>query len=306
MMRRAQLPIAVMAAALLVPGIPVGAAEAVPGAASQAAEATLVAVRAAHHAGFDRVVFEFSGGLPELKTASWSADPPTQDPSGLPSDAHGNAFLTLVWWGAIGHSWDPPYRTTYGPTHRAFDLPNVAHVVNIGDWESVLTFTIGVMKQPPVVRIASLDGPPRWVVDLATDFPRRTVRAWFLDRDLIDGDPPYVVPVTREVPAAGSARSALERLFAGPTIAERRAGLRFVDSEATGFTRLRISDVGVARVRLTGGCDGHGSSLVTIASELLPTLRDLPRVDWVKILAPDGTTEQPWGLTDSIPACLEP
>jgi hypothetical protein len=45
---------------------------------------------------------------------------------------------------------------------------------------------------------------------------------------------------------------------------------------------------------------------VTIAGEIMPTLRQFADVDHVKILAPDGTTENPTGHTDSIPECLEP
>jgi hypothetical protein len=280
-----------------------------PGAWVQAAGPStprLVAIRAAHHPGFDRVVFEFRGGMPELGAVRWTREPPTLDPSGLPSGVQGDAFLSLVWFNAVGHQQRPPWDSTYGDPSRAYDLPNVTHVVNLGDWEATLSFAIGVMRRPALVRITTLSDPVRTVVDLGTAFERRTVKVWFLDTDRITGDPPYVVPVTRQVPHTGTAQATLQRLFAGPTRAEQAYGLRFVRSEATGFTALRISDRAIARVQLTGGCDSYGSSLVTIASELMPTLRALPRVDWVKVYDPDGTTERPFGLTDSIPACLEP
>jgi hypothetical protein len=61
----------------------------------------------------------------------------------------------------------------------------------------------------------------------------------------------------------------------------------------------------VARVQLTGGCSSGGST-VTIAGEIMPTLRQLGTVDWVKIYDPAGHTEHPLGHQDSIPACLEP
>ena len=72
--------------ALLVPLAPAGAAAPFP---------TLVEIRAAHHPGFDRIVFEFDGGLPERTTARW-VDRVTRDPSGLPLAVQGNAFIAVV------------------------------------------------------------------------------------------------------------------------------------------------------------------------------------------------------------------
>jgi hypothetical protein len=45
---------------------------------------------------------------------------------------------------------------------------------------------------------------------------------------------------------------------------------------------------------------------VTVAGEIMPTLRQLAGVAWVKIYDPAGRTEHPRGHTDSIPTCLEP
>ena len=62
---------------------------------------------------------------------------------------------------------------------------------------------------------------------------------------------------------------------------------------------------GVARVQIVGGCS-MGWSTVTIADEVMPSLRQLSTVDFVKIYDPAGRTEHPAGQVDSIPACLEP
>jgi hypothetical protein len=96
----------------------------------------------------------------------------------------------------------------------------------------------------------------------------------------------------------------MQRLFAGPTQAELARGLRFVSSGATGFKVLGISD-GVARVQLTGAISSGGSTF-TIASEIMPTLKQFPSVRWVKIYDRYGHTERPSGHSDSIPASLEP
>jgi hypothetical protein len=94
----------------------------------------------------------------------------------------------------------------------------------------------------------------------------------------------------------------LDRIFAGPTIEEQGAGLRLVTSGATGFTSVRVAR-GIARLRLTGGCAG-GSSSFTIADSIIPTLRRLRTVDWVKIYDPAGQSRYPTGRRDSIPSCL--
>lgn len=131
------------------------------------------------------------------------------------------------------------------------------------------------------------------------------VRVFFLDEEHArTGEEPIFVPVTRLVRPPAVATGALDALFAGPTPAEQADGLRLVRSGATGFSSLHI-DGGVARVRLEGGCASGGSTM-TIAGEIVPTLRQFSSVAAVKILAPDGTTERPDGTIDSIPTCLEP
>jgi hypothetical protein len=62
---------------------------------------------------------------------------------------------------------------------------------------------------------------------------------------------------------------------------------------------------GVARIRLTFGCSSGGST-VSIAGEIMPTLKQFSSVQGVKIYDPTGNTEVPNGPTDSIPECLEP
>ena len=45
---------------------------------------------------------------------------------------------------------------------------------------------------------------------------------------------------------------------------------------------------------------------MTVADEIMATLRQFDTVDVVKIFDPFGRTERPTGRTDSIPGCLEP
>ncbi|GIH78253.1 GerMN domain-containing protein [Planobispora longispora] len=177
-------------------------------------------------------------------------------------------------------------------------------VVSTGDDEAVLSFGVGLAKRTPY-RVYTLTRPSRVVVDIST--PYRTVKArdYFLNsRNFNMGREPYTTAVLRPVMPPGTAYGALQRLFAGPTQAERAQGLRFVSSRATGFSKLTIKK-GIARVYLTGRC-GSGGSTFTIANEIVPTLKRFPSVKWVKIYNALGQTERPTGPSDSIPECLEP
>lgn len=132
-----------------------------------------------------------------------------------------------------------------------------------------------------------------------------TMHVWFLDQQHAStGQEPLFVPVARQLQPPALAAAALDALFAGPTAAEQADGLRFVASGATGYSHLHIAD-GVASVTLEGGCSSGGSTM-TVAGEIVPTLKQFSSVDHVKIYAPDGSTEEPTGATDSIPTCLEP
>ena len=277
---------------LAVPATPVAASTSVP---------LLTAIRAAHHPGYDRLVFEFRGPLPAHRTVRYVPQL-YRDGSGLPVQVAGSARLLVSFRDAAGHN--NANRVTYGPASRVYALPKVIQVKNIGDFESVLTFGVGLARQTPM-HVHLLRQPSRVVVDVLTPYRTVNVRDYFMDSHRFAiGREPYVRPVLRPVIPPTTASGALQRLFAGPTQAERAQGLRFVASKATGFANLRISG-GVARVRLTGGCSSGGSTF-TIANEIIPTLKQFPSVRWVKIYDPAGHTARPAGHADSIPFSLEP
>lgn len=262
---------------------------------------TLLAIRAAHHPDYDRVVFEFTGPVPAQRDVGYVPEL-IGDPSGLPVPVAGDAILQVRMAPARGH--DDNGNVTYGPTRRTYPLPNVIQVVNSGDFEGVLTFGIGLAQRTNIT-VFTLTNPSRVVVDIATPFRTVPTNVHFLDLDRFQtGVPPYTGAVSRPVIPPATARGALQRLFAGPTQEEIAQRLRFVNSDATGFTALSIVD-GIARVRLTGGCSSHGSTF-TVADEIFPTLKQFSSVRWVKVYDPQGHTEQPTGQGDSIPECLEP
>jgi hypothetical protein len=260
---------------------------------------TLTAVKAKHVGDVDRVTFTFSGGVPDHVYPQW-VDRVAYDGSGLPVRVAGAKVLVVGFTSATAHDED-------GLTvarRTAYALPNVITSVYAGDFEGYVAVGLGVQKQTSYT-VTKLTNPDRVLVDVDADFPTTTRKIWLVDTDAVEtGDGPVFVPRARRVRADAPAAAALHALFAGPTPRERAAGLRLVRSGAWGFDDLAIADE-VARLRLTRGCKSGGST-VTVAGEIAPTLRQFPTVDWVKISAPGGGTEQPGGPSDSIPTCLDP
>lgn len=142
-------------------GTPAGATTTLLPAAGTTAVSTpstparwLTAVRVACHGGaggtFTRVAFEFENGIPGY-AVSYAARPILEDASGRTVDVKGDAVLRVRMEGASGTdiSGAAP-RTTYpGPTRIAGPGSSVQEVVRTGDFESVLTWVVGVKGQPP-------------------------------------------------------------------------------------------------------------------------------------------------------------
>jgi hypothetical protein len=301
--RRLLAPLCALA---LVPGAAVGGlvvtsstSNAAPAAAARPSQPVLVAIRARHASGQDRVVFLFDGGLPASHGARY-VDRLVADGSGKVIPVAGRAILQVRLGGAVAHDGSGPT----APTRTAYALPNAMLSVQSGDFEGVVTYGVGLAKRTPF-HVTTLHNPSRVVVHVDAGFRTvpRTVTL-FSRKNFLANTPPFFVPRLRPVIPATPATALLDRLFAGATPAERTNGLRTIRSGATGFRMRSISD-GIARVQLTGGCSSGGST-VTIADEIMPTLRQLSNVDWVKIYNPAGHTEHPFGHRDSIPACLEP
>ena len=273
----------------------------VVGATAEAAPRipTLVDIRASHQGGRDRVVFEFRGGLPSSRTATY-VDRLIADGSGRAVRIAGRAILQGRFELAQAH--DDAGVTA--PGRIAFALPNVMTAVRSGDFEAVTTYGIGLTRRTAFA-VRTRTGPPRVVVTLRAGFPTSNRKVWFFDEPrYLANQEPFFTPVQRPVATGAPAAGLLDRLFAGPTAGEQAAGLRLLRSKARGWADLRISN-GIARVRLTGGCSSGGST-VTVAGEIVPTLRALGRVDFVKIYDPAGSTLTPGGRSDSGPTCLEP
>lgn len=272
-----------------------GSALALPLTAAPSAEAvtipTVVAVRTGHHPGFDRLVLQFSGGLPTAVHAAWKSQI-LHPQTGLPVGIAGHAFAEVTATPAQGHSSSGHVTMLRRIT---FALPNLTGLVVTEDFEAHVTLALGLQRHT-ALHVTRLTSPARLVIDVNAGWATNSVRDYFLHGSSLQS-------VSRPVAAGGVARQALERLFAGPTLVESAAGLHFLASGATGFSSLTISG-GIARVRLTGPCQSIGA--VSIADEIEPTLMQFASVRWVKVYDRLGNTESPTGQVDSIPSCLEP
>jgi hypothetical protein len=260
----------------------------------------LVDVRAAHRDGVDRVVFEFSGGLPGHQVAY--VDRLFADGSGRRVHVAGRALLRVRFEPAQAHTDDGS--PTGAPRRVALPLPNVMTAVRSGDFEGVTTYGLGLAKRTRV-RVTTRQNPPRVVVRVAAHFATEPRQVWFFHRQrFVDNREPFFVSRTRLVRPGSPATGVMDRLFAGPLPRERARGLRLLRSGATGFDDLTVSG-GVADLRLTGRCSSGGST-VSVAGEILPTLKQFPTVDRVVLRDASGGTLDPDGPGDSTPACLEP
>ena len=124
---------------------------------------TLVDVRAGSHAGFDRVVFEFRGAVPEHRIGY--VDQLVEDGSGDPVSVAGAADLEVVFQGANAHRENGS--PTISPRRFSPGLPAVKEIAQLGDFEAVVSYGVGVDQRRPI-RVSTLSSPSRLVVDIVT------------------------------------------------------------------------------------------------------------------------------------------
>jgi hypothetical protein len=124
----------------------------------------LTAVRMGKHGGYDRVVFQFSGGLPAV-TAERVATV-YADPRGTPVSLAGKSRLHVVFRGASANCPRPAHRTWTGPSVLTPRYPQLLMIRTAGDFEGYLSFGIGLAARGGY-HISSLAGPDRVVIDFA-------------------------------------------------------------------------------------------------------------------------------------------
>lgn len=136
--------------------------------AAPAQRALLRAVRADHHPGFDRAVFEFENTAPGY-SVRYVPKPVTEDGSGNQVPVAGASVLEVRMENASGADLQGEnVRQTYtGPRRMSPPATTaIAELVQTGDFEAVLTWVIGTTAQAPY-KVTVLAGPPRLVVDVA-------------------------------------------------------------------------------------------------------------------------------------------
>ncbi|MCH7811248.1 MAG: hypothetical protein IH958_01305 [Chloroflexi bacterium] len=123
----------------------------------------LADVRTGLHQGFDRVVFEYDGGLPGYHV-EYVSSPIAQCGSGMEEAVVGNAFLEVRMTPAAAH--DDAGTPTFGPQELLPGLPSILEVQSICDFEGQVTWVLGLTEQADF-NVVNLTGPFRVVVDVA-------------------------------------------------------------------------------------------------------------------------------------------
>jgi hypothetical protein len=147
--------------------------------------ALLTGVQAQDMGTFDRVTFTFQSGgnLPAVASAAYVQPPVLADASGLPIAVAGNAVIRIAMSNAsaVDQSVNPPVTTYTGPTRIEAGLSNVVEVVQVGDFESVLSWAIGIRSAPVTAQAQLLTdgGVIRVVVDVPHAAPAVSVNPSF-------------------------------------------------------------------------------------------------------------------------------
>ena len=131
--------------------------------AAAVAPATVVAVRAAAHEGFDRLTVELSGSSPGYRVA-WRTTAPRQCGSGEPVKAAGPAWLELRLDPAQAH--DAEGRVSIAGGTEQPRLTALRSLELSCDFEGIVSWALGAPRTLPF-RVMALSDPPRVVVDVA-------------------------------------------------------------------------------------------------------------------------------------------
>jgi hypothetical protein len=150
---------------------PLAGADTTPVSAAATANGTALLERVAlgRHEGFDRVVFQFRGdGVPGYRVEY--ANPPfVEDGSGNPVSVDGNAFVVVRMEPASGFDLDTGegvlvYKGPKRLQGAAAGTAAVKELVRTGDFEAVLTWTIGLDAKVPFL-VTTASSPARLIVD---------------------------------------------------------------------------------------------------------------------------------------------
>jgi hypothetical protein len=122
--------------------------------------ATLLSVRSSAHAGFDRIVWEFEGGIPGYNIAYGEAH---IDEGGVVRSPLGAADMPVTFSAATEH--DQAGRAT-APNPNGGGLPVLREYRITGDYHGYVFYALGLLRTVPF-RVYEFTGPDRLVVDFA-------------------------------------------------------------------------------------------------------------------------------------------
>ncbi|MDP9251082.1 MAG: hypothetical protein M3O78_06915 [Chloroflexota bacterium] len=127
------------------------------------ARAQITGIRVGTHQDYDRIAFEFDGGIPRYQVEV--ATPPFYaDPSGLPLEISGSAFWKITFVG--GTRTKPDGGSSYaGPTNFVPGFDALVQLKEGGDFEALSTWYVG-LADTSCIRVLTLSGPARLVIDI--------------------------------------------------------------------------------------------------------------------------------------------
>jgi len=140
----------------------------VEAAATGSETALLDRVGVAGHEGYDRVVFQFTNVVPGYRI-EYRPGPFSEDGSGRPVSLNGHAFVVVRMEPASGYDLNAGegqlvYKGSPRIEGKDSGTSMVAEVVRTGDFESVLTWVVGLGAKVDF-RVRTLSAPARLVVD---------------------------------------------------------------------------------------------------------------------------------------------
>jgi len=158
-------PTSVPTPAVSVPPFACGESVGRPGTVPRA---QITGLAVANEAGVGRITFRFRpngnvAAVPQVEIRP-GTPPFTMDPSGLPLDVAGTAFIVITLQG--GTALDENYEPTFeGPFDVAPGGGPIVEMKRAGDFEAVSSWVVG-LDGPPCVRILPFDGTSRLVIEI--------------------------------------------------------------------------------------------------------------------------------------------
>jgi hypothetical protein len=137
------------------------------GSSSSPPDSWIADVRTAGQDGYDRVVLEFTGGVPSYEVRY--TDPPFAATSGRDVPVAGDAFLDVWLQGTsrVDLTGSSPVEHYTGPSRVRSDTAVVTEVVEVDDFEANVHWTIGLDDRRPL-RVREFGDPARLVIDIAS------------------------------------------------------------------------------------------------------------------------------------------